>query len=447
MARVFEAEHVQLKKKVAIKVLHDSLRGDPTQIARFLREGRAAARVRHLHVVQVFDVGLEQGVPYLVMEFLEGETLAQLLRERGVLSLALIAEVFLPTISAVASAHDQGLVHRDLKPSNVMLTLHQRGSLHPMVVDFGISKLDDEDDLTASGQVIGTLQYLAPEQVRAAKLASPRSDQYALGAMLYECVTGKRPFSAESQYELLHSIATGKVRSPSELNPSLPPAIVDPIRRAMRLDPELRFASVRQLGQALLPLATPAVRARWAHEFAPRDAAPSDDTAVSVSLPSKSVPPVTPSESKASRSTSGVGLGLVALGLVVAAAAGAFLMIGTGQRVAASQDARTAALDNAQVVSNAKPAAPRAEVAAAAAAPAPPAVTPPSAPAAAPAAAPPTTQAAAPLTPRSAPAAASTRPVAPRRAAPRAVPTTESGRATPSKQDETMGSNGAPIIE
>lgn len=285
MARVFEAEHAQLKKRVAIKVLHSVLRGEKAAEARFVREGRAAARVRHLHVVEVFDVGVEAGVPFLVMEYLEGQTLAELLTARGSLPLSTVAEIFLPMISAVAAAHDLGLVHRDLKPQNVMLTLQGRSALHPVVLDFGISKvIDDDDVLTVSGTVLGTLHYLAPEQAHGAKFSSPQSDQYSLGVMLYECVTGQRPFSGEGQYSLMHAIVTAEPKPAEQLNPSLPAEFSALIRRAMRRSPELRYASVRELGRALLPFATPVVRARWAPELEHVEQRGIDDTAVSVEV-------------------------------------------------------------------------------------------------------------------------------------------------------------------
>jgi serine/threonine protein kinase len=299
MARVFEAEHVHLNKRVAIKVMHSLYRGEPASEARFVREGRAAARIRHLHVVEVFDVGVEAGVPYLVMEYLEGQTLAQLLQARGALPLQTVMEVFLPILSAVAAAHDHGLVHRDLKPSNVMLTLQNRGALHPVVLDFGISKLPDEDDtVTVSGTVLGTLHYLAPEQANGAKFSSAKSDQYALGVMLYECVTGERPFSGDGHYDLMHAIVTGDVRPAEELNPSLPKELAAAIRRCMRRTPDLRFGSVRELGRALLGFASPAERSRWAAEFDQPSEQAADNTAVSVEALAPAVIPTLVSATK-----------------------------------------------------------------------------------------------------------------------------------------------------
>jgi len=286
MAVVYEAEHVGLKKRVAIKMLHSNSSGDSHAEARFVREGRAAARVRHLHVVEVFDVGIDDGAPFLVMELLEGQTLADLIRERGALPIDSVVQIFLPVISAVAAAHDVGLVHRDLKPSNVMLTLQNKTTLHPVVVDFGISKAADDDEaLTHSGTVLGTVHYLAPEQARGAKFASPLSDQYSLGVMLYECVTGQRPFAGEGQYALLHAIVTAEARPVEALNPSLPPDFAALIRRAMRRSPELRFSSLRELGQALLAFASPVERARFGAEFERTAAVPEPTIESETALP------------------------------------------------------------------------------------------------------------------------------------------------------------------
>jgi len=257
MARVYAATHAELGSAVALKVLDTSLAAEPRGVQRFMREARALSRLRHQHIVQVVDVGRQDGVPYLVMELLDGMSLAQFLQENGPLSGDAVAEVFLPILSAVALAHEAGVVHRDLKPSNVILARRPPRTLHPVVLDFGISKLesDDEEALTRSESLLGTVPYMAPELTRGARFASALSDQYALGVMIYECATGKRPFSGNGHYELMHAIVTADVPPPSALRPSLSPELDALVARAMQRAPERRFPSVHALGNALLSLA------------------------------------------------------------------------------------------------------------------------------------------------------------------------------------------------
>jgi serine/threonine-protein kinase len=264
-ATVFEARHRELGKRVAVKVMHAHLAADAAASRRFLREGRAAATVRSPHVVDVFDVGEHEGVPYLVMELLPGESLAAVLRERGRLPLGELADLMLPIAAAVHAAHEVGVVHRDLKPSNVVLAERAAGAVAPVILDFGISRLegDPERDLTRSEALIGTVHYLSPEQTRGGRNASTRSDQYALGVMLYECATGARPFRGATHYALLHAIVSSKPAPPSTLDPALPAAFDAVVARAMHRDPNKRFASVRDLGAALVPWASPESQERW----------------------------------------------------------------------------------------------------------------------------------------------------------------------------------------
>lgn len=269
MATVYEAEHAVLRKRVALKRLHAHLATDATGAERFLREGRAAAQIRSPHVVEVFDVGAHEGVPHLVMELLDGQDLAEHLREKMRLSPREAADLMLPIASAVHAAHLAGVVHRDLKPSNVFLSRNRDEQPWPVILDFGISKVagDIEHDLTASEAILGTVHYMSPEQTRGARKATPASDQYALGVMLYECVTGIRPFAGNTPYAVMHAIVSAKVAPPSSRQSSVPAALDTEILRAMHRKPEHRFPSVRAFGAALLPWASPEVRERFAADL------------------------------------------------------------------------------------------------------------------------------------------------------------------------------------
>lgn len=270
MATVYEARHAKLGKRVALKRMHPHLAADATASERFLREGRVAAQIHHDHVVDVFDVGAEDGVPYLVMELLDGVDLAEHLREKRRLSVTEIADVMLPVISAVVAAHDAGVVHRDLKPSNVVLARRGDGtsaSIAPTVLDFGISKVTSEvdRDLTSSEVLLGTVHYMSPEQTRGARNASALSDQYALGVMLYECATGQKPFGGSTPYGLMHAIVSATFTTPRAIVPELPPAFDALVSRAMQRDPAKRFPDARALGAALTPWASD--RATWEARF------------------------------------------------------------------------------------------------------------------------------------------------------------------------------------
>jgi serine/threonine-protein kinase len=270
MGCVYEAVHRDLGKQVAIKTLLPSLAASEEARGRFLREGQAASRIRHPHVVDVTDVVAEGPVSYLVMEYLEGEDLSSLIERQGALPLAEAADVLLPVIAAIAAAHELGVIHRDLKPENIFLARTSFGRPCPKVVDFGISKVLGEPTaiaLTATSAVFGTMYYLPPEQLGGSREADARGDQYALGTILYECVTGHRAFEGTSIYGVLKSVAEGVYPPARSWRPDLPPRLETAIDRAMRLNPAARFASVRMLGAELLPHASPAVRAVWTPVF------------------------------------------------------------------------------------------------------------------------------------------------------------------------------------
>ena len=312
MGAVYEARHAQLGRRVAVKILHPRA-GDAEGVSRFLREARAAAQIRHPNVVTVFDVGQEDDVSYLVMDFFEGPNLAQYLSEQAPLGVERIVDIFVPIASAIASAHEAGVVHRDLKPSNILLTSTQSEALLPVVLDFGISRvLTDQERATHSDAFLGTAAYLSPEQARNAKHASPASDQYAIGVMLYECATRQQPFSGKGAYEILHAIVTATPPHPCELNPAIPVEFADLIQRAMHRDPAKRYPSVKALGSALLAFAGRRIWTIWGPEYTgvlEGGAAPADATA-------RELRPEAPR-----RVPSRLRSGALALGAVVAGAA------------------------------------------------------------------------------------------------------------------------------
>ena len=269
MGSVYEATHQELGRRAAIKVLHERYTRSVDVRQRFVREGQSASRVRHPNVVDVYDVGIEGNHPYLVMEFLEGETLGQFLDREGVLSTERTADLLLPVLAAVAAAHDVGVVHRDLKPENIFLSA-ERNSIKPKVLDFGISKIVDRDvaeQLTGTGAFLGTPQYMSPEQAQGAKHIEHRSDQYSLGVILYQCATGRRPVEEPSLYALIQRIVNGEFPPPSQINPSLPSAFEAMLLRAMARYPAGRFPTTRGLGRALLEFASARARSQYADEF------------------------------------------------------------------------------------------------------------------------------------------------------------------------------------
>jgi tRNA A-37 threonylcarbamoyl transferase component Bud32 len=272
-ATVYEAVHRSLGRRVALKLLHaspsDAVHAEQAR-ARFVRETRAASRVRHAHVVEIFDFGETDGVAFLAMELIEGGTLAQLLRREAKLPLSRAVEILLPILSAVATLHLAGVVHRDIKPSNILLA--GAGDLCPKLSDFGVSRLDDGSPLsTQSHGALGTPAYMPPELVLfTATAATEHSDQYSLAITLYECATGDRPFNGATAYEVMHSVVSGAAPPPSSRERSLPKAFDQVVLRALHRDPYARFASVGELAQALLPFAATSVSTRWESEFVPR---------------------------------------------------------------------------------------------------------------------------------------------------------------------------------
>jgi serine/threonine protein kinase len=272
MASVYRAQHCLLNKQVALKVMASCLHASVEARQRFLREARAVAAIQHPNVVAISDAGLVDGVPYLVMELLEGEDLEQHLERRGAFSGEGLAALALPLVAALAAAHDAGVIHRDLKPGNIFLARGAGGEIVPKLLDFGISKFASPAGeanlaMTAFNQLMGSPLYLPPEALQGSRELTPRSDQYSLGVVLYECITGQAPFFREDLLPLLNAISEGSCPAPRSLRPETPEALEQTILRAMSVDPARRFEHVRDLGSALLALADLRTRHIWAPAF------------------------------------------------------------------------------------------------------------------------------------------------------------------------------------
>jgi serine/threonine-protein kinase len=258
MGVVYEVEHEITKHHRALKVLHAYAAEQPGVVERFLREASAAGRVGNAHVAETFDAGqLDSGEPYLLMELLDGETLDQLLQRKGPLDPGHLADLIHQACEGVQAAHDAGIIHRDLKPENLMVVTRS-GAPFVKILDFGISKFDAERTgslkLTTEGLVMGTPYYMSPEQVRGSSTIDARTDIYALGVILYECVTGARPFEAATVQHLAVLIHEGKPVPLVQRRAALPPAFYEIVTRAMAADRDQRFESARALAQALAPL-------------------------------------------------------------------------------------------------------------------------------------------------------------------------------------------------
>ncbi|MBK8253429.1 MAG: protein kinase [Polyangiaceae bacterium] len=269
MATVYLARRDDSGEAVAVKVLHSRFASVPQFVQRFEHEARAASALSHRNVIRVFDVSTDTTHPYIVMEYLRGETLADRSRRLGRMSTEAIARILLPLVSAVAAAHSAGIVHRDLKPDNIILAKSEEGE-RPVLLDFGISKVlraPKGTGVTQAGQVVGTPYYMSPEQIRSEDLDG-RADQYALGVIMYELATGVRPFRAEqSVFVLMAEILLGQPLVPSHIEPSILPAFEALVLRSMSVRREERFPTTEELGRALLPFASADTCRLWAPVF------------------------------------------------------------------------------------------------------------------------------------------------------------------------------------
>ena len=262
MGFVIAAWHLELEQRVAVKLLHSYALSDGESSERFRREARAAAKIHGEHVARVLDVGImDGGVPYMVMEYLEGHDLCDEMSKASTLPLEEATDIALQAIEALAEAHAAGIVHRDLKPANLFLATRPDGTRIVKVLDFGISKSLSEGNsaelsLTRSSVLIGSPLYMSPEQMRSSKDVDTRTDIWSLGVILYEMITGQAPYKGDSIGELCAALLTDEAAPLHTLRADVPAELDAVVMRCLAKDREQRFATVSELARALMPFAS-----------------------------------------------------------------------------------------------------------------------------------------------------------------------------------------------
>jgi serine/threonine-protein kinase len=262
MGAVFAATDEALARRVAIKMMCEQHAESAELVGRFLNEARASARMESEHVARIFDVGrTDDGHPFIALELLNGEDLAQVVASRGALPVRDLVAWVIQALEAVAEAHSLGIVHRDLKPANLFLASKRDGTSVIKVLDFGISK-DQRSrrvgrELTVTAAMVGSPAYMAPEQLRDARTVDARADIWALGVVLYELVAGNLPFDASNVADLCVAILEQPLVPVRSHRKDVPPALEEVIRRCLERDPDRRFPDVAALAKALVPFAPP----------------------------------------------------------------------------------------------------------------------------------------------------------------------------------------------
>jgi serine/threonine-protein kinase len=368
MGVVYVAEHPQISRRVAVKVLHPDRAQSPELVHRFFNEARAASEIHNEHIVEVLDFGrLDDTAPYLVMEWLEGQSLAGLLRVEPRLPPARAARIVRGVCQALRAAHGKGVVHRDLKPDNVFLVPREGEPDFVKVLDFGIAKLVTPkaaaDFQTQTGAIMGTPAYMSPEQCRGAKDVDHRTDIYSVGVMAYQMLTGRLPFVADSLGELLFKHLGETPPAPEALVPSLPAGLAAIVARTLAKDPGQRPTLV-ELGAAMDAVVTGADAARAGAAPAAFDAhaataaaMPASSTTLGGSASELGLEKRIPTATVAAPARKGPSGALVA-GVVVAAGVVAAVVGLGGGRTPAKPPAAVSAPPPAPVVAPPPPAAP-----------------------------------------------------------------------------------------
>jgi serine/threonine-protein kinase len=366
MGIVVAARHLRLEERVAIKFLHPDALTNGEAVARFEREARAAARIKSEHVARVSDVGtLDNGCPYMIMEYLEGEDLAQWVQQRGPLAIDQAVEFILQTCEAMAEAHGLGIVHRDLKPANLFCIRRPDGLLSIKVLDFGISKVTGFGpglDMTHADAIMGSPLYMSPEQMLSARSVDARADIWSMGVILYELISGRAPFRGENLPEVCMSIASQPTPPLRGTLPETPASLDVVLAKCLQKDRKKRYSNVAELAVALAPFAPKRARASVDRISRVIQSAGLSDSAWG--LPPSSNPPSAPSEPATMASWGQTGargrrhraglLGIAAaFGLGVGAIAATWVLQGTPSETA--MPARDAAAKPGSAIVTAPP--------------------------------------------------------------------------------------------
>ncbi len=313
---VYLAHHTKLQKQVALKILHPQVASDEMLAAYFEREALALARLEHPNIVRVYDYDQIDGLSFIVMEFVDGTNLDRILRDKKYLSAAEAIPIFEQLLAALGYAHVNGIVHRDIKPSNIMITK----SNIVKITDFGIAKVAGSAKLTRTGTGAGSLLYMSPEQIRGKDIDN-RSDLYSVGVTMYQVLTGRTPFEADSDYEIMTGHLEHTPPPPTEFRSSLPQSVSQIIMKSLEKKPERRYQNAEEMSSALHGLQLPESSDKTVVQLA----TPYSERTIRTAPPE---PPHSPPTAESSRPSTGKGklIGILSAVIVIAVAAVYFLM-------------------------------------------------------------------------------------------------------------------------